>query len=205
MASLSQESRAKQNKFGQHHQIHAADNHTICNLHDNDVIPHLHDFLNMVSDHCTPIFLQLFNQHHFQVHCSALVHGTAVTFQWTFLCCQFQLWICKVHSIFAPRCCMCVNIWFDRFAVTSAGYIVLRCYISQSHYILFCASAPNLQQHLVLPFHCIASMIWPFSHPPINFGDSFATGRSHTVNGKFAINRIANWIFDLKFWILHPI
>ena len=59
MASLSQESRAKQNKFWQHHQIHAADNHTICNLHDNDVIPHLHDFLNMVSDHCTPISMDL--------------------------------------------------------------------------------------------------------------------------------------------------
>ena len=60
MASLSQESRAKQNKFWQHHQIHAADNPTICNLHDNDVIPHLHDFLNMVSHHWTPIFFATF-------------------------------------------------------------------------------------------------------------------------------------------------
>ena len=89
---------------------------------------------------------------------SPVMQGTAVTFQWTFLCYGFA------KSIqYASPCCMCESLirpirTYTHQATTSHNHTIC-------NYIWFYASNTTQYISIQILLHCVVSVIWPFRTP----------------------------------------
>ena len=98
----------------------------------------------------------IWSWHHFV---SPVVHGTAVTFQWTFLCYGFA------KSIqYASPCCMCESL--IRTIRTSTQHMATshNHATPQTQFATMSSYTLNTMQYISIQIllHCVVNMIWPF-------------------------------------------
>ena len=90
------------------------------------------------------------------------MHGTAVTFQWTFLCYGFA------KSIqYASPCCMCESL--IRTIRTSTHHMAMshKHATPQTQFATMSSYTLNTIQYISIQIllHCVVNMIWPFCSP----------------------------------------